>query len=81
MKDPVTIVTGITYDRDSIEKWIFTQKNTTCPVTKQPLPDVAELVTPNVTLRRLIQSWCTLHAAHDIQRLPTPKPPSANPSS
>ncbi|GFQ06057.1 E3 ubiquitin-protein ligase pub23, partial [Phtheirospermum japonicum] len=38
-------------------------------------PHAAELVTPNVTLRRLIQSWCTLHAAHGIQRLPTPKPP------
>ncbi|KAK6147264.1 hypothetical protein DH2020_018176 [Rehmannia glutinosa] len=35
MKDPVTIVTGITYDRDSIEKWIFSQKNNNCPVTKQ----------------------------------------------
>ncbi|KAL0410183.1 UNVERIFIED_CONTAM: E3 ubiquitin-protein ligase PUB23 [Sesamum latifolium] len=29
MKDPVTISTGITYDRDSIEKWIFSQKNNT----------------------------------------------------
>ncbi|KAE9621730.1 putative aminoacyltransferase, E1 ubiquitin-activating enzyme [Lupinus albus] len=26
MKDPVTISTGITYDRESIEKWLFTQK-------------------------------------------------------
>ncbi|KAL3642735.1 hypothetical protein CASFOL_013550 [Castilleja foliolosa] len=72
MKDPVTTVTGITYDRDSIERWIFTQKNTTCPVTKQPLSDAAELVTPNIILRRLIQSWCTLHA---VERLPTPKSP------
>ncbi|KAL3628139.1 hypothetical protein CASFOL_027185 [Castilleja foliolosa] len=74
MKDPVTTVTGITYDRDSIEQWIFTQKNTTCPVTKQPLSDAAEFVTPNITLRRLIQSWCTIHAADGVERLPTPKP-------
>ncbi|KZV44592.1 hypothetical protein F511_42298 [Dorcoceras hygrometricum] len=73
MKDPVTVVTGITYDRDSIEKWIFKHKNNTCPVTKQPLPD-SEL-TPNITLRRLIQSWCTLHASQGVERLRTPKSP------
>ncbi|XP_051132227.1 E3 ubiquitin-protein ligase PUB23-like [Andrographis paniculata] len=78
MKDPVTISTGITYDRDSIEKWIFSEKNSTCPVTKQPLSDT-EIVTPNITLRRLIQSWCTLHASHGIQRLPTPKAPVTKP--
>ncbi|XP_057778029.1 E3 ubiquitin-protein ligase PUB23-like [Salvia miltiorrhiza] len=77
MKDPVTISTGITFDRDSIEKWIFSYKNRTCPLTKQPLSD-ADL-TPNVTLRRLIQSWCTLHASHGVERLPTPKPPVTKP--
>ncbi|TKY53165.1 E3 ubiquitin-protein ligase PUB23 [Spatholobus suberectus] len=72
MKDPVTVPTGITYDRDSIEKWLFASKNDTCPVTKQPLlPDL----TPNHTLRRLIQAWCTVNASHGIQRIPTPKPP------
>ncbi|CAA0837821.1 E3 ubiquitin-protein ligase PUB23 [Striga hermonthica] len=74
MKDPVTIPTGITYDRDSIEKWVFSERNASCPVTKQPLSGAADLTTPNVTLRRLIQSWCTLHAAHGVERLPTPKP-------
>lgn len=69
MKDPVTVPTGITYDRESIEKWLFSGKNTTCPVTKQVISD-AEL-TPNHTLRRLIQSWCMLNA---IERIPTPKP-------
>ncbi|KAK4414759.1 E3 ubiquitin-protein ligase PUB22 [Sesamum alatum] len=77
MKDPVTISTGITYDRDSIERWIFSQKNNTCPVTKQVLLDTE--LTPNITLRRLIQSWCTLHAAHGIERLPTPKAPVSKP--
>ncbi|KAF7147531.1 hypothetical protein RHSIM_Rhsim03G0065500 [Rhododendron simsii] len=73
MKDPVTIPTGITYDRESIEKWLFSDKNKNCPVTKQVLsnPDL----TPNHTLRRVIQSWCTLNASNGIERIPTPKPP------
>jgi hypothetical protein len=74
MKDPVTIVTGITYDRESIERWIFTEKNNICPVSKQVLSKPADL-TPNHTLRRVIQSWCTLNASNGIERVPTPKPP------
>ncbi|CAN0918099.1 E3 ubiquitin-protein ligase PUB24 [Linum grandiflorum] len=74
MKDPVTAITGITYDRDSIEQWLNNSPPTTavvCPVSKQPLPRNSEL-TPNHTLRRLIQGWCTLNAQN---RIPTPKPP------
>jgi hypothetical protein len=74
MKDPVTVSTGITYDRESIEKWLFSGKNNTCPLTKQALPADCDL-TPNHTLRRLIQSWCTVNASHGIERIPTPKPP------
>ncbi|KAK3227025.1 hypothetical protein Dsin_006887 [Dipteronia sinensis] len=75
MKDPVTVLTGITYDRESIEKWLFSGKSSnTCPVTKQVLPSDCEL-TPNHTVRRLIQSWCTLNASYGIERIPTPKPP------
>ncbi|KAK4432603.1 E3 ubiquitin-protein ligase PUB23 [Sesamum alatum] len=77
MKDPVTVSTGITYDRDSIEEWIFSQKNNTCPVTKQVLVDPE--LTPNITLRRVIQSWCTLHASQGVERLPTPKAPVSKP--
>lgn len=73
MKDPVTISTGITYDRMSIEKWLFLSKNNTCPVTKQVVSDPE--LTPNHTLRRLLQSWCTLNASLGIERIPTPKPP------
>ncbi|TYI10693.1 hypothetical protein ES332_A09G159200v1 [Gossypium tomentosum] len=73
MKDPVTLSTGITYDRESIEKWLFSGKNTTCPVTKQVIADCE--LTPNHTLRRLLQSWCMLNASHGIERIPTPKPP------
>ncbi|CAK8544153.1 unnamed protein product [Lathyrus sativus] len=74
MKDPVTVSTGITYDRESIEKWLFSKKNKTCPITKQQLSDYTDL-TPNHTLRRLIQAWCTLNASQGIERIPTPKPP------
>nr|KAJ0228206.1 hypothetical protein LSAT_V11C100023320 [Lactuca sativa] len=37
MKDPVTLSTGITYDHDSIEKWLFSQKNDVCPITLMPI--------------------------------------------
>ncbi|XP_021720567.1 E3 ubiquitin-protein ligase PUB23-like [Chenopodium quinoa] len=76
MRDPVTISTGITFDRDFIEKWLFSCNKTICPVTKQPLDDdVSCIITPNHTLRRLIQSWCTLHASYGVERIPTPTQP------
>ncbi|KAL5214168.1 hypothetical protein ABZP36_003320 [Zizania latifolia] len=73
MRDPVTLPTGITYDRDGIERWLLSAG--TCPLTKQPVaPDCDP--TPNHTLRRLIQSWCALHADHGVELVPTPKPPA-----
>lgn len=74
MKDPVTTLTGITYDRDSIEKWL-SLNHATCPVTKQPLPNHPPNLTPNHTLRRLIQAWCSENAVHGVDRIPTPKSP------
>lgn len=71
MKDPVTAITGITYDRPSIEQWLLTARDSKCPVTKQPLPKNSDL-TPNHTLRRLIQAWSSLN---DVARIPTPKSP------
>lgn len=73
MQDPVALITGITYDRSSIEKWIETNKPHTCPVTRQPLIDL--ILTPNHTLRRLIQSWCAANTVHGYEPPPTPKPP------
>ncbi|GAB4834063.1 hypothetical protein Ancab_032316 [Ancistrocladus abbreviatus] len=73
MGDPVTICTGITYDRENIERWIFISNKNTCPVTKQLLTGTD--LTPNHTLRRLIQSWCSLNASYGVERIPTPKPP------
>lgn len=77
MKDPVTTFTGITYDRESIEQWLLKTKEPTCPVTKQPLPGDPDL-TPNHTLRRLIQAWCSENAARGVDRIPTPRCPPDN---
>lgn len=74
MKDPVITLTGITYDRESIEQWLVKAKEHKCPVTKQSLPRGSDL-TPNHTLRRLIQAWCSENAAHGVDRIPTPKSP------
>lgn len=73
MTDPVTVITGQTYDRSSIESWIAT-KNTTCPVTRLPLTNFTLI--PNHTLRRLIQEWCVKNKSYGVQRIPTPKQPA-----
>lgn len=73
MRDPVTVCTGQTYDRASIESWVATG-NTTCPVTRAPLSDFTLI--PNHTLRRLIQDWCVANRAFGIERIPTPKQPA-----
>ncbi|KAI3952640.1 hypothetical protein MKX01_013602 [Papaver californicum] len=73
MKDPVTVATGITYDRETIEQWLSSSSD--CPVTKLPLPKDNTDLTPNHTLRRLIQAWCTINASNGVDRIPTPKSP------
>ncbi|BAF09706.1 E3 ubiquitin-protein ligase PUB23 [Oryza sativa Japonica Group] len=55
MEDPVTVSTGVTYDRRSIEEWLFVYGRTTCPATMQPLSNFD--LTPNHTLKRVISSW------------------------
>ena len=59
MDDPVTVSTGVTYDRASIQRWLDSG-NTTCPATMLPLPST-DLV-PNLTLRRLIALWASTAA-------------------
>ncbi|KAK8948990.1 U-box domain-containing protein 27 [Platanthera zijinensis] len=54
MKSPVSLSTGITYDRSSIQRWIDAGNNT-CPATMQLLAST-DLV-PNLTLQRLINLW------------------------
>ncbi|CAA3030842.1 U-box domain-containing 21-like [Olea europaea subsp. europaea] len=72
MKDPVTLRTGITYDRESIEKWIDAG-NKTCPVTNQVLRSFDQI--PNHTIRKMIQDWCVENKAYGIERIPTPRIP------
>ncbi|PON43410.1 Coatomer beta subunit [Parasponia andersonii] len=74
MKDPVTLLTGITYDRESIEKWIEAG-NQTCPVTNQVLNSFDQI--PNHSIRRMIQDWCVQNRSHGIERIPTPRIPVA----
>ncbi|KAJ4960909.1 hypothetical protein NE237_020819 [Protea cynaroides] len=56
MTDPVTISTGHTYDRSSIQKW-FKAGSITCPKTGGQLTST-ELV-PNSALRKLIRQFCS----------------------
>ncbi|XP_043695341.1 U-box domain-containing protein 21-like [Telopea speciosissima] len=72
MKDPVTLSTGITYDRESIESWIESG-NYTCPVTNQALINAEQI--PNHTIRKMIQDWCVKNRSYGIERIPTPRVP------
>ncbi|XVF17045.1 hypothetical protein REPUB_Repub10bG0083100 [Reevesia pubescens] len=54
MKSPVSLCTGVTYDRGSIQRWLDSGNNT-CPATMQVLQS-KEFV-PNRNLQRLIQIW------------------------
>ncbi|GLT68721.1 hypothetical protein SLA2020_409270 [Shorea laevis] len=67
-KDPVTLCTGQTYDRSSIEKWLAAG-NLTCPVTMQKLHDPS--IVPNNTLRHLIDQWLQLGHQFDPDYLAT----------
>ncbi|KAM2954849.1 hypothetical protein FF1_033081 [Malus domestica] len=55
MRDPVTVATGQTYDRESIKLWIEAGHNT-CPKTGQALAHT-ELIR-NLALKNLIAMWC-----------------------
>ncbi|XP_029125758.1 U-box domain-containing protein 21-like [Cajanus cajan] len=72
MKDPVTLSTGITYDRESIERW-FEEGNLTCPLTNQIVTHLDFI--PNHTLRMMIQDWCVDNRTRGVQRIPTPPVP------
>ncbi|XP_028778315.1 U-box domain-containing protein 19-like [Neltuma alba] len=78
MADPVTLSTGQTYDRASIQKWLKAG-NRTCPKTGEKLTNT-ELV-PNTTLRKLIHQFCadngvstskSGHRSRDITRTSVP---------
>ncbi|XP_052204321.1 U-box domain-containing protein 21-like [Diospyros lotus] len=69
MRDPVTLSTGMTYDRENIEKWVEAG-NFTCPITNQPLRSLEPV--PNHAIRKMIQDWCV---ENHSERIPTPKIP------
>ncbi|XP_058781358.1 U-box domain-containing protein 27-like [Vicia villosa] len=54
MKSPVSLCTGVTYDRASIQRWLD-DGNNTCPATMQILK--TKDFVPNRTLHSLIQIW------------------------
>ncbi|QCD92347.1 Armadillo-type fold [Vigna unguiculata] len=72
MKDPVTLSTGITYDRENVERW-FEEGNITCPVTNQVVRNFDMI--PNHSLRIMIQDWCVENRQHGVERIPTPRIP------
>ncbi|KAJ1438662.1 Zinc finger, RING/FYVE/PHD-type [Sesbania bispinosa] len=72
MKDPVTLSTGITYDRESVERW-FHEGNITCPVTNQVVRNFDMI--PNHSLRIMIQDWCVENRQYGVERIPTPRIP------
>ncbi|XWS48152.1 hypothetical protein CRYUN_Cryun13aG0048400 [Craigia yunnanensis] len=83
MIDPVTVSTGQTYDRSSIQKW-FKAGNTICPKTGEKLTNT-ELV-PNTNLCKLIHQFCadngvslakTGKRSRDITRTIFPGSPAA----
>ncbi|WJX49983.1 hypothetical protein P8452_36350 [Trifolium repens] len=77
MKAPVSTVTGITYDRESIEKWLMKAKNCVCPLTHQSLPRNTKYLTPNHSLQRLIIAWNSSNEAKgvDDDQISSPKSP------
>ncbi|CAD6263769.1 unnamed protein product [Miscanthus lutarioriparius] len=60
MRSPVSLCTGVTYDRASIQRWLDSG-NATCPATMLPLRST-DLV-PNLTLRSLIAHWAASAAS------------------
>ncbi|KAL7000787.1 hypothetical protein U1Q18_001938 [Sarracenia purpurea var. burkii] len=73
MKDPVTLSSGITYDRESIERWIEAG-HSTCPITNQVQRSCPDPI-PNHTIRKMIQDWCVENKSFGVERIPTPRIP------
>ncbi|KAK6261162.1 hypothetical protein QUC31_006978 [Theobroma cacao] len=83
MIDPVTVSTGQTYDRSSIQKW-FKAGNMICPNTGEKLANTG--LVPNTNLRKLIHQFCadngvslakTGKKSRDITRTIMPGSPAA----
>ncbi|KAE8709935.1 U-box domain-containing protein 29 [Hibiscus syriacus] len=64
MKSPVSLCTGVTYDRASIQQWLDSGNNT-CPATMQVL--LSKEFVPNRNLQRLIQIWSDSATRHQLE--------------
>ncbi|XVF64378.1 hypothetical protein PTKIN_Ptkin09bG0164600 [Pterospermum kingtungense] len=76
MKSPVSLCTGVTYDRSSIQQWLESGHDT-CPATMQVL--TSKGFVPNLTLHRLINLWIqssTRRPGSESPRLLQAKPPA-----
>ncbi|KAK8586717.1 hypothetical protein V6N13_085742 [Hibiscus sabdariffa] len=74
MTSPVSLCTGVTYDRTSIQRWLDTGNNT-CPATMQVL-QTKDFV-PNRNLQRLIQIWSDSVARRQLHAEPVGVPSQA----
>ncbi|KAL5216463.1 hypothetical protein ABZP36_007864 [Zizania latifolia] len=74
MEDPVTVATGVTYDRRSIERWFVKYGKMTCPATMQRLSSFD--LTPNHTLKRVISSWLDRNSSSSSSTAGAPSPSS-----
>ncbi|TKY73856.1 U-box domain-containing protein 27 [Spatholobus suberectus] len=73
MKSPVSLCTGVSYDRSSIQRWLDGGNNT-CPATMQVL-QTKDFI-PNRTLHSLIQIWSD-SVRHQTASEPVPSPDQA----
>ncbi|KAJ4886879.1 U-box domain-containing protein 29 [Raphanus sativus] len=71
MRSPVSLCTGVTYDRASIQRWLDGGNNT-CPATMQILR-TKEFI-PNLTLQRLIKAWSDSVGRYAAAASPPPPP-------
>jgi len=73
MRSPVSLCTGVTYDRASIQRWLDGGNNT-CPATMQLLK--TKDFVPNLTLQRLINIWSDSIGRRNNGDSPVLNPPS-----
>ncbi|KAL2577550.1 hypothetical protein GLYMA_16G170300v4 [Glycine max] len=69
MRSPVSLCTGVTYDRASIQHWLDSGHDT-CPATMQVLPSKDFI--PNLTLHRLIRLWLLSSSSSSSAEPPSP---------
>ncbi|KAG7582461.1 U box domain [Arabidopsis suecica] len=69
MRSPVSLCTGVTYDRASIQRWLDGGNNT-CPATMQLLK--TKDFVPNLTLQRLIKIWSDSIGRYNTAGSPPP---------